>query len=275
MKKPLLLCILALSLTACDFSNFGPAKQNDKENGERHGVSLIIKCADELNVKNHGADFSMATYDLTGITPSISTIKRLEGKIIFYQPPEFGQAQLKEVNQEPDTILPYSEGKKLDFVSTSDQNIDFVYLRGISWTANTKDENLNKYLRVAIYEKETSSDYFVFSYDPNGTVTKTEYNLDLNMDGQLDGAAKYEWEEPELINYTTGMPSYMTDSYDIAMPRQLEIDNDNFDPLHACMKVDKPIAIKVWLEGWELENTMSIEIKDIQIELDFAPHFVK
>ena len=273
MKKPLLLCILALSLAACDLSNFGPAK---KDNGTHHDVSLMIKCADGLNVKNHGTELLMSSYETIGIVPSISTIKRLDGKITFYMSPEFGQGQLKEeVSDDIDGISPYSEGRKLDFVSTTDQEIDFVYLTGISWTASKEDESHNKYLRVAIYDKETSSDYFVFSYDPNGTVTKTEYNLDLNMDGQLDKTQGYAWEDSELINYTTGMPSYMTDSYDIAVPRQLEIDNDKFDPLHACMKTDKPLAIRIWLEGWELENTMSIEIKDIQIELDFAPHFTK
>ena len=68
MKKSLLLVILSLSLTACDFSNFGPAK---KGGGTHHDVSLMIKCANGLNVKNHGTELLMGSYETIGIVIAI------------------------------------------------------------------------------------------------------------------------------------------------------------------------------------------------------------
>ena len=273
MKKILLFAISALALTACDLSNFGPARKGGG-NSDHHGVSLLMKCSDGATIATHRDGVFMDSLDLTSITLYPSTVKRLDGKITFYQPPVFGQGQLQELPKDIDNPMHIFE-MDIDFKGPSNQEIDFVYLNNISWTAKEQDSIINKYLRLAIYTKEDSGDCFVFSSNPEGETSKTEYNLDLNMDGQLDKAAGFEWEEAELVTYTTGMPIYCTDPYYLAIPSENEINSDKFDPLHACMKTDKQLTVRIWVEGWELSNNDALEEKDIEIELGFIAHIAK
>ena len=273
MKKILLFAVSVLALTACDLSNFGPARKGGG-NSDHHGVSLLMKCSDGATIATHRDGVFMDSLDLTSITLYPSTVKRLDGKITFYQPPVFGQGQLQELPKDIDNPMHIFE-MDIDFKGPSNQEIDFVYLNNISWTAKEQDSIINKYLRLAIYTKEDSGDCFVFSSNPEGETSKTEYNLDLNMDGQLDKAAGFEWEEAELVTYTTGMPIYCTDPYYLAIPSENEINSDKFDPLHACMKTDKQLTVRIWVEGWELSNNDALEEKDIEIELGFIAHIAK
>ena len=271
MKKPLLLCVLTLALTSCDLSKYLPINSGKQNNGNNHdGTSLLLQCADGLNVATHDNQIYMENIDFSSIQVGSTTIKRLDGEIHFYRNPVYGHAQLEEIPDNANPEMYYFE-MDIDFKSTSNKEIDFVYFTGVSWNTDNEDNLINKYLRLAVFDKETKSDYFVFSHDTKGLVTKTEYNLDLDADGKLDE------DENGLINYTTGMPSYMTDNYEIVAPGQNEIDSDKFDRLHSCMRVDtgKPLTIRMWVEGWELDNNVALGEANIGIELDFAPHFAK
>ena len=275
MKKILLFAVSALALTACDLSNFGPAKKGGG-NSDHHGVSLLMKCSDGATIAAHRDGVFMDSLDLTSITLYPSTVKRLEGEITFYRPPVFGQGQLQELPKDE------SEGQlsifdmDIDFANPSNKEMDFVYINNISWKAKDEDSVINKYLRLAIYDKEYDADCFVFSSNPEGETCKTEYNLDLNMDGQLDQVSGHEWESSgELVNYTTGMPIYCTDPYDLAIPTKNEIDRDLFDPLHTIMIASRPLTVRIWVEGWELDNNVALNETDIDIEIDFTVHLAK
>lgn len=274
MKKCLFFVISTLALTSCDFINLVPSK---KESDGHHGISLLLNCNDGLNITTHKDQIFMDNLDMTSMSVGSTTIKRLDGKITFYDHPIYGTAQLQELPKNPEP-LKYCFEEEIDFAHSSGSEIDFVYFTGISWSAEDEENIVYKNLRLAIFDKETSSDYFVLSYDPNGLTSKTEYNLDVDGDGELDRNQSYAWESNnnELINYTTGMPYYMTDNYEICIPTEQDIANDRIDPLMSCMKVNenKPLTLRVWVEGWEVDNN-NFKGTKIDIKLDFAPHFAK
>ena len=65
MKKPLLLCVLALSLSSCDlFNGFGPVKKNSS-NSKQQGISLRLQCNDGLQIAQKSNDIFNDNIDLT------------------------------------------------------------------------------------------------------------------------------------------------------------------------------------------------------------------
>ena len=269
MKKPLLLIVLALSLSSCDlFNGFGPVKKNSS-NSQQQGISLRLQCNDGLQIAQKNNDVFNDCIELIDLAVGTTTIKRYEGGITFYKPPVYGHAQLEEINNNDDNSMYFFE-YQVKFSHTSGKNLYFVYFTGISWTPDDDHGLLNQNLRLAVFDKDTNSDYFVFSEYPEGVTSETEYPLDLDMDGENDR------NQDGDIKYTTGFPYYATDSYSIAVPMQRDIDNDSFDPFHTRMRVDngKVLTIRLWVEGWLVDN-LHLPTGTANIQLDFAPHFAK
>lgn len=267
MKKSLLFCVLALSLSSCDlFNGFTPKK---KDQDWHHGISLRMWCNDGLQISAHQDQVYMYNLDMSSIMVGTTTIKRQNNKITFYDYPVKGKGHLEELPKDTNPDGRYFE-MDVDFTHSSNKDLDFVYFTNISWNVGN-DPNFTSYsLRLAIFDKETSTDYFVFSGESKGQETKTSYNLDLDADGELDT------DQDGLIEYTTGLPYYYTDSYELSIPKPKDIDEDNIDPLLAAMKVykNKPITVRMWLEGWEV-NGNTIPEFDVNIRLDFSGHFAK
>ena len=262
MKKPLLLCVLALTLASCSFV---PNKKGDWH----HGISLLLQCHDDLQIATADTHIFMDNLDMTGIEVGTSTIKRYDGNITFYGQPIFGEAQLNEVPNDQENRMYYFE-TEVEFLNPDGKEVDFVYFTGIEWKAEDNENIVNENLRLAVFDKHTNTDCFVFSQDPEGITSPTEYPLDLNGDGLNDRN-----ENGEIL-YTTGFPYYVTDSYSFSKPMQRDIEQDHFDPFYQRMKVNdgKTLTIRMWVEGWLLSNE-SIQETNVNIKLDFAPHYVK
>lgn len=275
MKKPLLFCVLALSLASCDLSSFLPNnKSNNGGNSEKRihdGVALTISCSEDMGLKRVQDNEYVTNLVIEPQNIGISTIKRLENHITFYKPPVFGQAQLEEITKDETHTENYFVEAQVNFIHADDNTkLDFVYLTSIEFSSKDENNVFYKYLRVAVFDKEEMIDTFVLSKDQKGEVTKTEYNLDLNMDGKLDG-------DPDPINYTTGMPLYVTDNWELDIPTQREIDTDEFDPFHQRLNVanNKAITFRMWIEGWELDNNVVPNNAQIDVNLKFAGHVTK
>ena len=280
MKKPLLLCVLALSLTSCDIlsSLTGLSKkdsESEKEKLEHEGVALNLSCSDDLGLKR--AEDTNYVTDLSIEPQSVgaTTIKRLDGHITFYMPPVYGEAQLREIDEDshPDYLFVETQ---IEFAQADDKPIDFVYLTDIDFSCNDQSDKIYQNLRVAIFNKDTHEDCYVLSYDKNGSSCKTEYNLDLNKDDKLDSYDNmFDNTETGLISYTTGLPYYYTDVWANDIPTQREIESDQFDPHHQRLSfIDTtPITIRMWVEGWELENNDVVSDLQIDINLKFGGHY--
>lgn len=289
MKKGLVLCVLALSLTSCDFlSNITFVKSIDfEENSDaikknHEGVYLNIDCQNFLLVKetpSTGNDYS-PKLTLASTQIGSTTIKRVNGEITFYQTPIFGESQLEVVNDSDTSRLDsFFFEQQVIFKDIEDQPIDFVYFTDIQFSCKNPDNKIFKNFRLAILDKETHSDYFVLSYEKNGLESKTSYNLDMNGDKELDKAQAtfaFEGSDSELINYTTGEPYYMTDNYEMCIPSQNDIDADTIPDRLKVMNVanNKPLTIRMWIEGWELDINDKFD-SQIDITLKLAPHFAK
>ena len=280
MKKSLVLCVLALSLTSCDLSSFikvSRTMETFEETGEHEGITLVVEGNEQLLLKEKEKSEYVNRSTITSIRAGSSTIKRLDGQITFYQYPVYGKAQLDEVDDKNNNDRFYYE-QLIDFSAAEKQNFDFIYLTSVSFESNNPNHKLYKFLRIALMDKETNSDYYVFSRDKDGIVSKTEYNLDLDANGELDKEQKnygFDNDDPTLINYTTGMPSYMTDSYEMSIPTQNELEQDNIPGLKALIPFNKALTIRIWFEGWELENTDDFSDLNIDIGIKFAGHEAK
>lgn len=275
MKKPLLLCVLALSLASCDISSFLPNNNGNNGNGERRkhdGVSLNLSCSDDLGLKRVQDNNYVTNLNIEPQSVGSTTIKRLDGQITFYMPPTFCQGQLQEVddNNHPDYLFVESQ---IEFAQVEDKKIDFAYLTSIAFSCSDPSNKFYQNLRVAIFNKETHEDCYVLSYDPEGPTSKTEYNLDLNNDGKLDSYEDMSsFDKSGPISYTTGMPFYCTDRWELDIPTQREIESNQFDPHHMRLSFT-PITIRMWFEGWEFDNSDAGGNIQIDIDLKFAAHY--
>lgn len=254
MKKYFGIVLLSLILTSC---NFVPSSENTSN---KHGVQLSISCSEPLTVKNHSESEYSTRYKPSKFAVGTSTIKLQDGKITFYRPPVMGEYQLKE----DDGIEPqyrYHE-EQIDFRALG-ADYDFVYISDIVFQSKAPDNKLFKNLRIALFEKETMDYYYSFSSDEQGTATSTSRELDLNADGVNEGT------------YTTGNPMYMTDSYNFVIPNENEINNNNIPLAKGLIKLDKTLTLRVWLEGWDLENSDITGDFDADIGITFAAHKAK
>lgn len=281
MKKPILLCALALFLTSCDLSSFMPGNNGNNngasEKNNHDGVSLNLSCSDDMGLKRVGDKDYVTNLNIEPETIGISTIKRLDGHITFYKPPIFGQGQLEEITNNEGNLQSYFVETQINFVHADDsKNLDFVYLTSVDFSCKDPENVFYKNLRVAIFDKDEMTDCFVLSYDKDGSTCKTEYNLDLNMDGELDKTQGFN-TNPELINYTTGLPAYYTDPWDLVVPTQSDVEQNKFDPFYQRLSVanNKPVTIRMWIEGWELENNVAYDSMQTDISLKFAGHIAK
>ena len=276
MKKVLVLPLLALLLTACDLSSIIQVSNKvevSEETGEKKDITLIVSGTKNLLLKNREREEFANRTTISSIIAGTTTIKRSEGKITFYRPPEFGRAQLDELSNDEEHLGNYYFEQIIDFRAGPETNYDYIYLKNFMMRCSENDNKIYKNLRVALFDKDTFTDYYVFSYDSNGTLSKTEYNLDLNADGKLDEEVGYGFEEGEskLINYTTGAPSYMTDAYSSSVVTTEEIENDNIPEGKTLIPFNKALTIRIWAEGWEIENTDAMTgdmTVDIGIELE-------
>lgn len=268
MKKKLVLILSCLALCSCDLG--GLIKRSytysDEPLPEHDGVGLNLICNDDLLARRNEDKETFSRLCFSPIPLKVSTIKLLDGKITFYEPPFCGEAQLREVADSRRDDCFFEQLVVFEFDKDNQKKADFIYLTDISFSSKQEDNKLFKNLRVALFDGATNDYYYSFSYDKNGTITNTEMNLDIDMDGELDKDF-----DGNLINYTTGMPVYMTDSYDIATPRQIEIETNDFDKIHKFIKPNKPLTIRVWVEGWDLTNEDPAILK-ADINLSFSAH---
>lgn len=268
MKKRLVLIVSILALCSCDLS--GIIKRSyvysDEPLPEHDGVGLNLICNDDLLARRNEDKETYSRLCFSPIPLKVSTVKLLDGKITFYEPPICGEAQLREVTDSRRDDCFFEQQVIFEFDKNNKKNADFIYLTDISFSSKQEDNKLFKNLRVALFDGATNDYYYSFSYDKNGTETSTTMNLDLNGDGELDKDL-----DGNLINYTTGMPLYATDPYDLAIPREIEKINNEFDKIHQFIKPDKPLTIRVWVEGWDLTNEDPLSLK-ADMNLTFSAH---
>lgn len=271
MKKSLFFAISALALSSCDLLNISVNPASGGKSGgdgplpDHEGVGLNIICEDDFLVARNGDEKSFSRLCLSPIPLNVTTIKWAEGKLTFYEPPIFQQAQLREVSDNYDR---YYFEQELVFSLPDNQKADFFYFTDISFSSDNPENKLFKNIRVAILDKESNTPLNVFSFDEKGAETLTTMNLDLNMDGQLDVD-----EKGELISYTTGMPAYYTDHYDMfVMKDPSKLDNNIYASAFKAHKLNKPLAFRIWVEGWDLTNEDPASIKKIDINFTVAAH---
>lgn len=262
MKKSIVFVVLPFLLTACDFSSFLPSAHKAGNNSIENGIRLNLHANDPLQIKQHNSNDTFGL-DVRSPTFSVSnsTIKLLDGKITFYQTPVMGDYQLREVGDMNPQYLFYE--MQIDFNYNANKTCDFVYLTEVSFGSNANESKLFTNLRVALFDKATMNYYYSFSYDEKGTVTQTECELDLDADGVMEGT------------YTTGMPSYMTDNYNIVIPSENEIDSDNIPHGKDLIPFNKTLTLRVWVEGWDLSNNDIVENFGADIDIRFAGHIAK
>ena len=272
MKKLWIVSLLALSLTSCDLSSLVSHRVSySEETGEKSGITIVIEGSDNLLLKNHERTEYANRFTITSIQAGSTTIKRLDGKITFYKPPIYGKPQLDEITNSEEHPEYYFFEQQIDFSNAKDTNFDFIYLTDFSMQCADSNNKIFKNLRVALFNKETGDDYYVFSYDKNGTVSKTAYELDVNADGKIDQTQGYDWEEDKgPIIYTTGIDSYTTDTYENVILSESEIAQDSIPKLKSLIPFSKniPLTIRIWAEGWELDNNDFVLYNDETVNID-------
>ena len=269
MKKSLLFIISTLSLCSCDLGGLikRSYSYSDEPLPEHEGVGLNIICNDDLLAKRNGDKETFSRLCFSPIPLRCSTVKIVDGKITFYEPPFCGEEQLREVADSRKADCFFEQEVVFEFDKDNKKDADFIYFTDVSFTADKPNSKIFKNLRVALFDGATNDFYYALSYDKNGTITQTEMALDLNMDGELDKDL-----DGNLINYTTGMRSYMTNSYDFLIPNERSIESNNFDKIFQFIKPNKPLTIRIWVEGWDLTNNEEIEKIKADINLTVSAH---
>ena len=64
----------------------------------------------------------------------------------------------------------------------------------------------------------------------------------------------------------------MTNSYDFLIPNERSIESNNFDKIFQFIKPNKPLTIRIWVEGWDLTNNEEIEKIKADINLTVSAH---
>ena len=265
MKKYFILCISILLLVSCGLSNgTEQSKENSINNGEGvdNGLYLNIDCKNDLKLKKHeeSNDKYDAALQMSNIILGTTTIKREDNKISFFHSPTYGNAQLDELKDGLEHPEYHYFEQQIDF-KYEDESYKSYYLSSVAFSSSNPDDKIYKFLRIALFDKESKTDYFVFSKDSKGEQSKTEYELDLNADGTIDEKSINEFgfgdEGKTPIHYTTGAPYYMTDSHELTSPFGIDI--------------SRPLTLRLWVEGWEMENIDAMSNAKINIDIQFSP----